>query len=214
MDNNSIDLPPLKILLVDDHLLILKGFSAILKSMSPESTVKYYTSAEKIKEELAREKYDVLFSDLMMPGVNTREFIGFCKKKYPDMIVIILSGVMEINVVKEYLSIGVNGFISKVVSQEEVKLALETTHRGETFVSSNLSGKLAFSLFAAEKTSLTQRELEILRLIAAGHSVEKTASLLNISAFTILAHRRSIMKKLDLHSGAELVKYAFENNLN
>jgi DNA-binding NarL/FixJ family response regulator len=212
--NAALDLPALKILLLDDHLLILKGFSAILHSMTPESDIKFFTSLEKVKEELAREKYDVLFSDLMMPGVNTREFITFCKKKYPDLIIIILSGILEINVVKEYLSIGVNGFISKVVSQEEVKLALETTHRGETFVSSNLSGKLAFSLFAAEKTSLTQRELEILRLIAAGHTVEKTASLLHISAFTVLAHRRSIMKKLDLHSGAELVKYAYENNLN
>lgn len=212
--DTTLDLPSLKILLLDDHLLILKGFSEILKSMTPDSTIKFYTSAEKVKEELSREKYDVLFSDLMMPGVNTREFITTCKKKYPEMVIIILSGILEINVVKEYLSIGVNGFISKVVSQEEVKLALETTHRGETFVSSNLSGKLAFSLFAAEKTSLTQRELEILRLIAAGHSVEKTATLLNLSAFTILAHRRSIMKKLDLHSGAELVKYAFENNLN
>ncbi len=212
--DTTLDLPSLKILLLDDHLLILKGFSEILKSMTPDSTIKFYTSAEKVKEELTREKYDVLFSDLMMPGVNTREFITNCKKKYPEMVIIILSGILEINVVKEYLSIGVNGFISKVVSQEEVKLALESTHRGETFVSSNLSGKLAFSLFAAEKTTLTQRELEILRFIAAGHSVEKTATLLNLSAFTILAHRRSIMKKLDLHSGAELVKYAFENNLN
>ncbi len=212
--NASFDLPPLKILLVDDHLLILKGFSGILKNFLPQSTVNFYTSVEKIEEELGREKYDVLFSDLMMPGVNTREFITRCKKKYPGMIIIILSGILEINVVKEYLSIGVNGFVSKVVSQEELKLALETTFRGEIFVSSNLSGKLAFSLFAAEKTSLTQRELEILRLIAAGHSVEKTATLLHISAFTVLAHRRSIMKKLDLHSGAELVKYAFENNLN
>ena len=212
--DTSLDLPPLKILLLDDHLLILKGFSEILKSMSPESAIKFFTSVEKVKEELNKEKYDVLFSDLMMPGVNTREFITFCKKKYPDLIIIILSGIIEINVVKEFLTLGINGFISKVVSQEEVKMALVTTHRGETFVSSNLSGKLAFSLFAAENTSLSQRELEILRLIAAGHSVEKTAALLNISAFTILAHRRSIMKKLDLHSGDDLVKYAVENNLN
>jgi DNA-binding NarL/FixJ family response regulator len=209
-----VDLPPLKILLLDDHLLILKGFSEILKSMMPDSTIKFHTSVEKAKDELTREKYDILFSDLMMPGVNTREFISSCKKKYPELIIIILSGILEINVVKEYLGLGVNGFISKVVSHQEVKLALETTYRGETFVSSNLSGKLAFSLFATEKTSLTQRELEILKLIAAGYSVEKTAALLNKSAFTILAHRRSIMKKLDLHSGAELVKYAFENNLN
>ncbi len=66
-----------------------------------------------------------------------------------------------------------NGFICKTVSYQEIKLAFEATHRGETFVSSNVSGKLASSLFAAEKTSLTQRELEILKMIAAGYSVEK-----------------------------------------
>jgi len=73
---------------------------------------------------------------------------------YPNLIILILSSVTEINVVKEYLSLGVNGFISKAVSYQEIKLAMETTHRGEAFVSSNLSGKLAFSLFAAEKSNV------------------------------------------------------------
>jgi len=211
---DQIDLPPFKALLVDDHLLVLKGFSELLKSMSPESTITYFNSVERVKDELKAGGYHFLVSDLMMPGTNTKEFIIFCKKNFPGLIIIILSSVVEINIVKEYLGLGVNAFISKAVSHQEIKQAMEATYRGESFVSSNLSGKLAFSLFAVEKTTLTHRELEILKLIAAGYSVEKTAALLNKSSFTVLAHRRSIMKKLNLHSAPELVKYAFENNLN
>ena len=83
--NSVANLPPLKILLLDDQMIILKGFSEILKSVCPESSVKFHTSVEKIKEELATENYDFLFSDFIMPGVNTREFINYCKKKYSKL---------------------------------------------------------------------------------------------------------------------------------
>ena len=108
----------------------------------------------------------------------------------------------------------VAGDWQKSVSVYELNLALERTYAGDKYVSSDLNGKLANSFFVSEQTSLTLKELEVLRLIAEGYKVDKISEMLFISPYTVMAHRRNIMKKLDLHTAAELVKYAFLNNLN
>lgn len=210
----SADIPTFKALLIDDHVLFGQGLRNLIKGMSPESEVTYNSNPDKAKEMLKTGGFEFLFSDLMIPGYNTKEFISYCRKNYPALIIIIISSTMDINSIKEYFGLGINGFISKNVDHYELKMALEKTWQGEKYISSDLSGRVANSFFAEEKDELTKKELEVLRLVAAGYTVDKTAGVLFVSPYTIMAHRRSIMKKLDLHSAAELVKYAFENNLH
>lgn len=209
----QIDLPFFKALLIDDHILFAQSLAELIRAMAPASDINYMTSVEKIREELKANEYQFLLIDLLIPGVDTKEFISYCVKKYPTLIIIVISSVIDISKIKECFSIGIGAYLTKAISSYELKLALEKTYRGEKYISSDLSGRLASSFFSVEQNNLTTKELEVLRLVAAGNTVNQIAATLHSSPFTIMAHRRKIMKKLDLHSAAELVKYAFENNL-
>lgn len=208
-----LDIPKFKALLLDDHVIFSQGLAELIRKMSPESEVIHFNSVETAKASLLKEEYQFLLSDIVIPGSNTLEFITYCKKKFPNLTIIILSSITDMTTIKEFFSLGISGYLSKAVNNYELKIALEKTYQGEKYVSADLSGRLASSFFVAEKNSLTKKEIEIIRMVAAGHTVDAASKLLHLSPYTILAHRRNIMKKLDLHSAAELVKYAFENNL-
>jgi DNA-binding NarL/FixJ family response regulator len=211
--NQTIDLPPFKVLLIDDHKIFLQGLDALIKSMAPQADVYHVTSVDKAKAALLNEAFQFVLSDLAIPGDNVIEFLMYCKKKYPAIIIMVISSNLDISIVKQCFGIGVSSYLSKATNTYELKIAFEKTYIGDTYVSSDLSGKLATSLFISEKTGLTKKEIEILRLVAAGDTVDKMASKLLISPYTVMSHRRNIMSKLNLHSASELVKYAFENNL-
>lgn len=203
----------LQIMLVDDHIMFTQGLTELLKKIFPNSHVSVFTSTEKALKQLEVNEYTFLLSDLIIPGSDVKGFITLCKKKYTALNIIILSSILDINIVKDYLAIGIDGYLSKAVSAEEMKMAFEKIYLGEKYVSTDISSKLVTSYFEETKTELTKKELEILRLIADGFTVIKTAEKLHISSATVMAHRRNIMSKLDLHSAADLVKYAYENKL-
>jgi DNA-binding NarL/FixJ family response regulator len=207
------DITSLKIMLVDDHIMFSQGLSELLKKVLTDVQVKVFSSTEKAKQELAVNEYHFLLSDMLMPGYNVKEFITHCKKKHPSLNIIILSSVLEIQTIKEFLALGIDGYLTKAVNAVEMKMALELIYNGEKYISSDISGKLATSFFEETKSPLTKKELEILRMVAAGNSVIQAAEQLFLSPSTVMAHRRNIMTKLDLHSAAELVKYAYENKL-
>ncbi|MES2777752.1 MAG: response regulator transcription factor [Bacteroidota bacterium] len=209
-----IDIPAFKALLVDDHIMFSQGLAELIKRTSPNSEINCFSSVDKARAALDSVEYQFLLCDLVMPGSNTQDFITYSRKKYPSLLIIIVSSIMDIHTIKHCFSLGINAYISKAVNLFELRLAFEKTWNGDKYISSDLSGRLASNLFTAEKNQLTKKELEILQSVAAGNSVEKTAELFNVSPYTVLAHRRSIMAKLNLHSAAELVRYAFENKLN
>lgn len=211
--NISLEIPKFKALLLDDHVIFSQGLAELLRAMSPESEIAYFSSVETAKVSLQKEEYQFLLSDITIPGSDTLAFIKYCKKNFPDLVIIILSNTTDMTTIKEFYSLGISAYLSKAVNKYELKTALEKTYHGENYISADLSGRLASSLFVTEKNALTKKEIEILRTVASGYSVDAAAKLLHLSPYTILAHRRNIMKKLDLHSAGELVKYAFENNL-
>jgi DNA-binding NarL/FixJ family response regulator len=210
---DTIDIPNLSVILIDDHEIFCQGIAEIFNNMNNKSHFRYFTDIEKAKEGMAKTKFQFLLCDLLIPGANVKKFIVDCRKQYPDLFVIIVSALIDVTTIKEYFNLGINGFISKGVSYYELKLGLEKVYHGERYISSDLSSRLTYSYFSAEKTNLTPKELEVLRLVAAGNTVNTIAKILNSSPYTIMAHRRNMMKKLDLHSASELVKYAFINNL-
>ncbi len=203
----------LKIMLVDDHIMFTQGLSELLSKILPDAVINEFQSVEKAKTALASGEYDFLLSDLRMPGYNVKDFISDCRKNYPLLNIVILSTIIEIPVIKEYLAVGVDGYLTKAVSVDEMKIALKKIYNGEKYISSDISAKLATSFFEEKRSPLTKKELEILQMIVSGNTVIQTAEKLLISPSTVMAHRRSIMSKLDLHSAAELVKYAYENKL-
>src|SRR5882757_5422017 len=182
---NFIDLPTFNGLIIDDHQLFAQGLVELLKTMTDSSSIIQSIAAEKAALELTNNKYEFLFIDLLMPGIDTIGFITACRKKYPALIIVVISSILEINKVKQCFSVGANGYISKAVNAYELKMALERTYNGDKYVSSDLNGKLANSLFTIEQNNLTAKELEILRLIADGYKVDKIAGTLFLSPFTV-----------------------------
>lgn len=205
--------PLLRILLVDDHIMFSQGLSELLYKMLPACEITLCTSVTTAITALKAHDYQYIFCDLMIPGNDIRSFISFCKKNTPVSYFIIVSSVTDIHVIKSLFSDGIDAYLSKAVNSEELRMAIEKVNKNEKFLSSDLSGKMISSLYDSEKTDLTRKELEILKMVAAGKTVVQTAAILFISQSTVMSHRRNIMKKLQLHSAAELVKYAYENNL-
>lgn len=210
---SPIDVPVCKIMLVDDHALMSIGMNELLKRMLPGCEVDYFATTEKAMAALKSSEYRFLLTDLMMPGQDVKAFIFSARKAYPDMVIMILSSLMDMNLVREYLTNGVDGYLSKSITEHELKQAFEATYNGKRYISSDLSSRLAASVFSNDNSTLTKKELEVLRLVAAGHNVKKIAEELYISPVTVMTHRRSILGKLGLHSAAELVKYAYDHNL-
>ncbi|MBP6688132.1 MAG: response regulator transcription factor [Lacibacter sp.] len=210
---NASEALPLRLLLLDDHVIFLQGLSELLIKVFPLFDIKTSSSTEKARRELETDQYNILLSDIMIPGSNVRELIIHCKKKHPSLKIVILSSIQEMPIIKEFLELGVDGYLTKAVSAIEIRMAFEKILNDEKYISTDISSKLANNLFEDARSPLTKKELEVLRMVAAGSTVIKTSEQLLISKATVMAHRRSIMSKLDLHSAAELVKYAYENKL-
>lgn len=213
---NTINIPVVNILLVDDHSLVAEGLKELLKKMLPDDcTIHVFDSLEKAKHNLlhTNTRYDFIITDLVMPGQDVPGFISYLRNYHPNLIILIISSVIDTNTIKECLSLGINGYISKGTTPEEIKFAFENTYSGRKFISSDLSGRLASSVLSIENTTLTKKELEVLRLLAAGHKTNIVADMLHVSPITIMTHKRNLMQKLNLHSVVGLVKYAYDNHL-
>jgi DNA-binding NarL/FixJ family response regulator len=204
---------PLSAIIVDDHQMVSEGFKVLLRKMGKFGYVTSFYSVSDARQEMLQNKYDYLFSDLLMPGFDIKEFIGFARETFPDLIIIIISSGTDISVVRELFKTGVNAYLSKSVGALELKNAIEKIDEGEKYISTDIASKLVNSVFEKEKAKLSKREVEILKYVADGKSITETAAIMHLSHHTIIAHRRNIMEKLGLHSAPEMVKYAYENNL-
>jgi len=198
---------------LDEQLLFAEALTELLKKIAPKSEAVFFSKIEKTKEALQAKNYQFLLLDIAM-GAQAKELIIFCKKEFTEMIIIVVSNITNVAMVKECFSLGVNGYLSKKMGSYEVKQCLEQTYTGNSYISSDLGGKIVSGYSKEKESGLTKKELELLRLIVAGNSVTKSAAQLHISPYTVLAHRRNMMAKLNLHSAAELVKYSFENDLH
>lgn len=203
----------LKVIILDDHLLLAEGLTELIKRIVPAAEIDAYAQVDLAKAAMKTGLSDFLLCDVLVPGENIEEFIIYCRKKYPELIIIMLTSVVDTDTVKKFFSYKVNGYMSKGSNFLEFKMALEKTYKGQTYISSDLSGRLVSNMFFEKESGLTPKELGLLRLIAAGHNTDKMASILNISPHTVSAHRRSIMNKLGIHTSAGLMKYAYENKI-
>ncbi|TDE12933.1 LuxR C-terminal-related transcriptional regulator [Dyadobacter psychrotolerans] len=213
MTGEDTFLPSCKIMLLDDHELFAQSLQLMLEQIIPGAQISYFKRTEDAKKELTLQNYRFLIADLMIPGSNVGEFITYCKKNVSGLSILIVSSIMDLRMVKTYIDMGADAYLSKGTNSYELKMALEKTYIGKKFISSDLSAELIAGQSVSPAEHLTNKELEVLKLVAAGHNVRNTAELLHISPYTVMAHRRNIMKKLELHTASELVGYAYRNKL-
>jgi DNA-binding NarL/FixJ family response regulator len=208
---------PLRIILVDDHQIMLDGISALLKNDERFSIVGTYTRCADALAEM--QNVDVVITDIQMPEMNGLEFTKVIRSKFTGVFILALSMSGEDAMVSEMLNAGVNGYVLKNTGQEELKNALMTIVRGETYLSPEIAAALTRALVAQRKEAedpapkLTQREIEIIKLIAKEYSNEKIANELFISERTVETHRKNIFRKTGTKGVVGLLKYAMDKKI-
>jgi DNA-binding NarL/FixJ family response regulator len=200
--------------LVDDHELVLDGVRSLLGQVEHLEISAYFTTAEDTLNYVRSNDADLLIMDLNLPGMDGLSLIPAVKRIRPEMRIIVLTMHNEIHLVKEILRTGVNAYVLKHDSHKELVAAIHQVMTGKLFISADVSKMLVRDLQHPEESRLlTDREQEILRLIAKEYSNKDIAEALFISERTVETHRKNIFRKTRTSSLVGLIKFAYANNL-
>ncbi|MCB1304292.1 MAG: response regulator transcription factor [Leptospiraceae bacterium] len=226
----------LKVYLADDHRILREGLKLILAESDGFEVAGEAGDGRTAWEELDREPPDVAVLDISIPGLSGIEIARRLKRYHPEVRVVFLSRHDDEEYIDQMLDMGVEGYVLKDDAGEDLLRSLEAVVAGQHFLSPRINSRLIHrvkSLAGApggasvdggapaenenDKHSLYQvlspREREILKLIAEGTSRDEIAQKLHIAPTTVKVHRQNIMRKLEMHSGTELVKFAIRSGL-
>lgn len=207
-----------RILLVDDHQLVidgLKGFIDGLKSVTVVGEVNNGQDAITYTEILSP---DLILMDIDMPIMSGIQATQEIKKKYPNVLIIIISMHNEKGLIKKLISFGADGYLLKNSTKEDVLKAIEHVLLGGKYFSDEVIDSLEDKIDVNNSKSqlinqLTEREIEIIRLVAEGLTNKQIGEKLFISHRTVDTHRTNLMKKLNTNNVAGLIRFAFKNKI-
>jgi len=211
----------IRILLAEDHTIVRQGLSALLRS-EPDMEVAGEASDGLEAIEMAKKLIpDVVLMDIAMRNLNGLEATRKIKKLFPHMKVLVLTMYDNEEWVFQILKAGASGYLIKDSAMTDLTSAIRAIHQGDSYLSPSISKKVIDEYIRkaemGEKRGvedlLSDREREILNLIAEGHSIPKIASILCISKKTVEAHKTHIMEKLNIHDKVGLIKYAIRTGL-
>ncbi|HWI68049.1 MAG TPA: response regulator transcription factor [Nitrospiraceae bacterium] len=210
---------PIRVVLVDDHVLIRAGLRALLHSLPNIEVIGEASDGREAIDVIAQHQPDVVIMDIGMPGLNGVDSARRIVKQTPSTRVIILSMHANEEYVGRALEAGAKGYLLKGAEPAELELVLKAVMRGETYLSPSISKHLVQDYLShrKEKTQplpdLTARQREVLQLIAEGCSTKDIANKLKLSVKTVDTHRSELMHRLDIHEVAGLVRYAIRTGL-
>ena len=211
---NTAKTTAMKVFLTDDHAILLSG---LIKILSVEDGVEVVGSATTYKgtlEKLTRITPDLLITDYNLPDGDGLSLVRMVKRKYPTIKILVLSMHDEAHLVQEILKEGVNGYLLKKDSQNELISAIQAVKEDKIYLSSDVNALLIKGLNGAgEQKLLTDREREVLKLIAQEYTNRSIAEELFISERTVETHRKNIFRKTGTNNLVGLIKYAYANNL-
>lgn len=206
----------LRVLIADDHVVVREGFRALLEAQSDIEVVGEATNGEEAVSQTRELQPDVVLMDITMPGMNGLEATRQIKQLSPDVKILALTMHEGDEYFFKILDVGASGYFVKGGSSAELISALKAVGQGEVFLYPTMTKKLLSDYLQRVRTGdnkerydgLTNREREVLRLIAEGHTNQEIAKLLVLSIATVQTHRARIMAKLGLRNPTELIKYA------
>lgn len=200
------------VLIVDDHAVVRSGLRLLLSKEEDLEVVGEAADAREAVFEVRARKPDVVLLDVTMPGRSGIEAIPDLLKEAPEARILVLSMQDDPSYVREAFAAGAHGYVLKEAADAEVVDAVRQVASGDSYVHPSLGARLAVAdaeaTRAAEEDPLSEREREVLRLLALGHTNQEIAKMLFISVRTAETHRAHIMQKLRLTTRAELVRYA------
>jgi two-component system, NarL family, response regulator NreC len=207
----------IRVLIVDDHAVVRAGLRRVIEAEPDLEAVGEAATAERAVFAAIEQKPDVVLLDIVMPGPSGIEGMPALLQAVPEVKVLVLSMQDDPHYVREAFEAGASGYVLKEAADTEVVGAIRAVAAGERYVHPALGARLvaadAEERRRAEDDPLSEREREVLRLLALGHTNQEIAKLLYISVRTAETHRAHIMQKLRLGSRAELVRYALSEGL-
>ena len=208
-----------RILLADDHTLVRAGIRSLLESVPGLTVVAESGDGREALELIVKHRPDVALLDIGMPGLSGIEVARRCAQESPRTKVIILSMHADATYVRQAMRAGVAGYLLKGAAVVELPFAVESVMRGETYLTPRISQAVVDGYLrdgGDEPTpleALTDRQREILQLVAEGKSTKEIAHLLDLSVKTVETHRTRIMERLDIHDVPGLVRFALRAGL-
>jgi two-component system, NarL family, response regulator NreC len=207
----------IRVLVVDDHAVVRAGLRRVLDAEADIETVGEAANADRAVFEAMEHKPDVVLLDVVMPGKSGIEAMPALRQAAPEGKVLVLSMQDDPRYVREAFDAGASGYVLKEAADTEVVGAVRAVAAGERYLHPALGARLvaadAEARKRAEADPLSDREREVLRLLALGHTNHEIAKMLFISVRTAETHRAHIMQKLRLSSRAELVRHALSEGL-
>ena len=214
----------IRILIADDHPIFIDGIVSLIEGIEGFSVVETAENGKVAIEKIPVAKPDIILMDINMPVMEGVEATRIIKETYPAVKVIMLTMYDEIRLIKDVLEIGARGYILKNIGRNDLIKALETVSSGKPYLDPAVQEKMITSLSGNSEEeddepndemveSITQREMEILQLIAIGLTSGEIAKKLFISKNTVETHRKNVLGKLNVKNTASLLKFAYQNGL-
>jgi two-component system invasion response regulator UvrY len=207
----------MKFLIADDHALVRKGLIQKLREEFPSAEITEVVGGNEVLEEVRNQKWDVILLDIAMRGRNGIEILKQVRANGIKTPILIISMYPEELYAVRVLKAGASGFVNKESANEELLVAVHKVLSGHKYISSSMADKLTETMGdGGGKPAyefLSDREMQVLQLIASGKTVSEIAEEMSLSVKTISTHRSKILKKLSLNNTAELIRYSLDNGL-
>jgi len=207
----------IQLLIADDHNLVRDGLVNTISKGIQDVSFGETNSAAGVLKEVRNKKWDLLILDINMPGRDGLDVLRELKTLQPDLPVIILSMYPEDQYAVRTLKMGASAYLTKETSSKELIAAIQTVLAGKKYLTSSIARILAEEITGKPSHPthdiLSNREFQVLKLIASGKNISGIALELSLSVKTISVYRSNILQKLSLKNNAEITNYAFRNNL-
>lgn len=207
----------IRVLIADDHPIVREGLKQIIAETSDMVVANEASNAQEVLDKVWESDYSVVLLDISMPGRSGLDILKQLKSERPELPVLILSVHPEEQYAVRVLRAGASGYLTKESAPDELIAAIRKVSLGRKYVSSSLAEKLAFDLeIEAEKPlheTLSDREYQVLCMIAKGKTVKEIAKELSLSVKTISTYRSRILEKMRMNNNAQLTHYAIKNRL-
>ncbi len=211
----------IRVLVVDDHTIVRDGICALLRLAGDMEVVGEAANGREALEMVKKLMPDVMLIDIAMPNMNGLEATRHIRKEFPRVRVLVLTQYDDKEHVFWAIEAGANGFISKTAASSDLAHGIRSVHRGDSFLSPS-AAKFLVEDYQTEANlrkeqdpykQLSDREREILKLLAEGCTTREIADMLVISVKTVEGHKTNLMSKLDIHNRTDLVKYALRKGV-
>lgn len=210
-----------KILIADDHALVRQGIASFLQMSEEFQVVGEASNGMETIEAVKKIKPDIVLMDISMPGLGGLEATLEIKKIAQDVKVIVLTQYEDAVYIRRFFKAGASGYLLKKAVGEDLLTAIRAVQEGKTYVHPSIASGVVNGYLGMAKGEapddaydlLTDREKQVLKLIAEGHTHKEAADVLDISVKTVIAHQSNISEKLKIHSRAGLIKFAIQKGI-